>query len=63
MVAVYSHRTPSAFAQLASHSALHLAWWDGLLAFFTADSCWVGRRTAFSALATWPSANPGVSTA
>ena len=35
------------FAWVAPCSALHAAWWEGLLAFFTADSCWVGEENSF----------------
>ena len=61
-VAVCTHRTPSAFAQVAPHSALHAAWWEGLLASFASDNCWVGQENCFQCAGHKPSASHGVST-
>ena len=61
-VAVCTHRTPSAFVQVAPHSALHAAWWEGLLASFASDNCWVGQENCFQCAGHKPSASHGVST-
>ena len=35
------------FAWVAPCSALHAAWWEGLLASVAADNCWDGEENSF----------------
>ena len=47
VVAMCTHRMPSAFAWVAPHSALHSAWWEGFLVSLQSDNCWVGQENCF----------------